>query len=145
MIHKLLAKSLRRFATCLLVDNNFCGKLASPLELPISARVSRIIFDSKQKISMCCQCHHVDVILTLGQRHVFNWLQFIANCYNFILKNNAKNLLKIRPLKILTFCAAFSSKRLALWTCCILCSPSFIFCLLRCKKYWINFSLHPLR
>ena len=31
--------------------------------------------------------HHVDLKLTLG-RHVFNWLQFIANCYNFIPKVN---------------------------------------------------------
>ena len=30
-----LAKALRIFATCLLVNNNLCGKLASSSELPI--------------------------------------------------------------------------------------------------------------
>ena len=32
---KLFAKDLERFATCLLVNNNLCGKLVSPLELLI--------------------------------------------------------------------------------------------------------------
>ena len=39
-----LAKALRRFATCLLFNNNLCGKLASSSELPI-------IFDDNLKIT----------------------------------------------------------------------------------------------
>ena len=42
------------------------------------------------KDTMYCRQHHVDTMLTLGRRCVFSWLQFIANCYNFILKNNIK-------------------------------------------------------
>ena len=33
-VDELFAKALRRFATCLLVNNNLCGKLVSSLELP---------------------------------------------------------------------------------------------------------------
>ena len=33
---ELYAKSLRRFATCLLGNNNLCGKLVLSLELPIT-------------------------------------------------------------------------------------------------------------
>ena len=32
-VDKLFAKALRRFTTCLLVNNNLCGKLVSSLEL----------------------------------------------------------------------------------------------------------------
>ena len=39
-----LAKALRRFATCLLVNNNLCGKLTSSSEL-------LIIFDDNLKIT----------------------------------------------------------------------------------------------
>ena len=39
-----VAKALRRFGTCLLVNNNLCGKLASSSELPI-------IFDDNLKIT----------------------------------------------------------------------------------------------
>ena len=39
-----LAKALRRFATCLLVKNNLCGKLVSSSEL-------QIIFDDNLKIT----------------------------------------------------------------------------------------------
>ena len=41
-VDKLSAKALQRFATCLLVTNNLCGKLVSSLELPI-------IFDDNLK------------------------------------------------------------------------------------------------
>ena len=34
-IDELFAKALQRFAACLLVNNNSCGKLASSLELPV--------------------------------------------------------------------------------------------------------------
>ena len=61
---------------------------------------------------MSCQRNHVDAMLTLGQRLGFKWLQFIASCYNFIQKINF--LKKVRTLKLLTFCAAFSLKRLTL-------------------------------
>ena len=44
-VHVWLAKALRRFATCLLVKNNLCGKLVSSSELPI-------IFDDNLKITL---------------------------------------------------------------------------------------------
>ena len=69
----------------------------------------------------------MDAILTLERHRVFNWLQFIVNCYSFILINIIKKKLKIRTLKLITLCTAFSSKSLTLWTCSVLCSPSFIF------------------
>ena len=41
---KLFPKALQRFATCLLVKNNLCGKLVSSLEFPI-------MFDASLKIT----------------------------------------------------------------------------------------------
>ena len=34
-VHKLFARALQRFGTCLLINNTLCGKLVSSLELPI--------------------------------------------------------------------------------------------------------------
>ena len=66
-----------------------------PLFWIMSISMDRWRCYSLNKIFMCCRQHHANAMLTLGRRRVFNWLQLIANCYNFTLKYNIKIVKKL--------------------------------------------------